>query len=90
MEIIVLKNKANKLTFELEGVGHTFCNALKNELREDSNVSIATYNISHPLQAKPKFFLETSKGKPVDALQKAIKGLKKKNSEFVKEFNSMK
>jgi len=91
MKINVLENKANKLTFEIEGVGHTFCNALKEELRENDKVNLATYNINHPLQGKPKFFLETEKSeKPKDALQKAVKGIKKKNAEFVKAFNSMK
>ena len=91
MEMNIIENKASKLVFELDGAGHTFCNALKDALREDDSVNVATYNITHPLQGKPKFFLETKSGtKPKDALDAAIKNLKKKNSTFLKTFDSMK
>lgn len=90
MKINVLENKANKLVFELDGLGHTFCNVLKEELKENKNVEIATYNINHPLQGKPKFFLETNKSeKPKDALQKAVKSLKKKNSDLLTAFKTL-
>ena len=91
MQLTILEDKAQKLVFEIEGLGHTFCNSLKEELRTNDSVTIAAYNITHPLKGKTKFFLETSKGeKPKDALDKAIKSLKKRNSEFIKAFKSMK
>ena len=90
MKLEILENKAKRLVFVLEGSTHTLYNALKDELREDENVINATYNIAHPIHSKPKFFLETKSEKPKEALEKAIKGLKKKNSDFLKAFNSMK
>jgi len=90
MKLEILENKATRLVFELVGSTHTFCNALKDELRKDEKVTVATYNIAHPLHGKPKFFVETKGEKPKEAIEKAIKGLKKKNSDFLKAFNSMK
>ncbi|MCF7866248.1 DNA-directed RNA polymerase subunit L [Candidatus Woesearchaeota archaeon] len=90
MKIIVNEDKANKFVFEIEGLGHTFCNSLKEELRENDNVLVAAYNITHPLKGVTKFFLETKGEKPKDALEKAVKSLKKKNNDFLKSFNSMK
>ncbi|MFT4311269.1 MAG: DNA-directed RNA polymerase subunit L [Candidatus Woesearchaeota archaeon] len=86
MEIKVLENEKNKLVFELEGAGHTFCNALKDELRNDSDVKVATYTINHPLTGKPKFFVETIKGTVSKALDSGISRLKDKNKEFLKGF----
>ncbi len=86
MEINVLENKKESLVFELKGAGHTLCNAVKEELREDSDINVATYNIEHPLVGSPKFFV---KGKnPKKSLEKAIKNLKDKNKEFLKSFKA--
>lgn len=91
MEITITEDKASRLVFETNDLEHTFCNALKDELRADKEVTVATYNITHPLSGVTQFFLETAKGTaPRDALEKAIKGLKKKNNDFLKAFNAMK
>ncbi|PIN81490.1 hypothetical protein COV13_00935 [Candidatus Woesearchaeota archaeon CG10_big_fil_rev_8_21_14_0_10_32_9] len=91
MKINVLENTSKKLTFFLEDADHTFCNALKDELRNNDAVSVSSYNISHPLVGKPKFIVETTGSeKPKDALDKAIAGLKKKNLTFLKAFESLK
>lgn len=91
MKLIIIENKAQRFVFELEGANHTFCNALKDELKNDDSVVVATYTIGHPLVGKPKFFVETKKGaKPVDCLNKAIDSLKKSNSAFLKAFKSLK
>ncbi|MGV8162511.1 MAG: DNA-directed RNA polymerase subunit L [Candidatus Nanoarchaeia archaeon] len=90
MKIDVIESSAKKLVFELEGVDHTFCNALKEQLREDETVSISAYNISHPLVGKPRFFLETKGASPKEALDKAVSELKKKNNAFAKAFDNLK
>lgn len=91
MKLNVFENKKNKLVFELEGAGHTFCNALKEELRNNDSVTVATYNIVHPLVGTPKFFMETKGNEtPKKALEKAVSGLKAKNTQFLKEFKSLK
>jgi len=90
MKIEVIENTNKKLVFELEGADHTFCNALKDELRNDSGVVVSAYNISHPLVGKPKFFLETKGETPKEALEKALSELKKKNNAFAKAFENLK
>ncbi len=87
MEIKVIEDKKNKFVFEIDGVGHTFCNILKKELWNDKSVKIATYNIMHPLVSKPKMIIETDGSKnPRKALDDAVKRLKKTNEKFKKEF----
>jgi DNA-directed RNA polymerase subunit L len=91
MKLAIIENKTQKLVFELEGADHTLCNALNDEMKKDESVSVTTYTISHPLVGKPKFFVETKKGKkPIDAVNEAISNLKKQNATFLKTFKSMK
>ena len=78
MEINVLEDKKKRLVFELKGEGHTICNALREELWNDKSITVAAYNISHPLTAAPKFIIETSGKSPKTALKAAITRLKKK------------
>ena len=59
MEINIVEDKKNKIVFEIDNLGHTFCNALKKELWNDSHVKVATYSIKHPLVSKPKIVVET-------------------------------
>lgn len=84
MEINVLEKSKNKLVFELKGSDHTFCNLLKEELRQQSDIDVVTYVINHPLVGIPKFFLETKKDDPKKSLEKAVKSLESKNKEFLK------
>lgn len=86
MEINVIEEKKNKLIFELKGSSHTLCNALKDELLNDSNVKIATYSIRHPLVGEPKFIVETDGVDPRKALTAAADRLKKLNERFEKDF----
>ena len=82
MEIEIIENKKNMLTFELKGETHTFCNILKNELWNDPKVTVSAYRIKHPLKGIPLFTVETNGKAPIDALQDAIKRLKKTNASF--------
>lgn len=85
MKIEKIKDLKNKLIFNLEGQGHTFCNLLKDELNETKGVVSAGYNISHPLIGIPKMIIDTDDSiTPKDALDKALKNLKKKSSEAQK------
>lgn len=90
MEINVLENEKNSLTFEVKGADHTFCNAFKEELSKIEDIDIATYTISHPLVGVPKFFVKTKKSSPKKAIEAAIKALKDKNKDFLKNYKAMK
>jgi len=88
MELNVLEKKKSRIVFELLGSDHTFCNALKQELWADDDVSVSAYNVSHPLTGVPKFVVE-SKGDVKDALKKAVKRLEKHNKDFVSAFGKL-
>ena len=88
MDINIIEDKKNKLVFESEGIGHTFCNVLKKELWNDKHVKVATYNIKHPLVSRPKMIIETDGSEdPKKALLAAVQRLKKVNEKFKKEFS---
>lgn len=85
MELHVLERKKHRIVFELRGVDHTFCNALKSELWNDEQVTVSAYTIDHPLVGVPKFIVE-SKGEVADALKEASKRLQKRNKDFLTAF----
>ena len=59
MEINVIEEKKNRMSFEIKGEGNTFCNLLKDELWNDKHVTVAAYNIKHPLIGVPFMIVET-------------------------------
>jgi DNA-directed RNA polymerase subunit L len=91
MEITIIEDKKNRFVFELHGVDHTFCNVLKQNLRDIKEVSIAAYNISHPLVGIPKFAVETKGTKsPRNALKDALKAIKASNKKMSTLFKKIK
>ena len=89
MEFKVTSEDKHKLTFELLGESHTFCNALKEELHQIKGVDIATYRINHPLLGIPQFQIETKNIEPRKAIKEALGNLKKKVKEFEKEISNL-
>ena len=77
MKFIKKSEKANEMTFELQGEDHTFSGLLVSSLLEDKDVEEANYNIPHPLIGHPEFYLKVKKGKPREALKRTLKKLKK-------------
>ncbi len=88
MEINVIEQSKHKMVFELKGEDDGFCNALKDELYNDSDVKLASYRIEHPLIDIPKFIIET-KGDAKKALIDAAKRLKKSALKFHNEFKKV-
>ncbi len=88
MELIVLEQKKHRIVFELKGVDHTFCNAMKQELWNDETVKVAAYNIAHHLVGNPKFILEST-GDVKDVLLAASARLQKRNKEFGVAFDKI-
>lgn len=87
MEVTVLEQAKNRLVLEIKGEGHSLCNILKKELWNDESIITAGYAIEHPQIGVPKFFIETKAGTtPKEALQDAIKRLKKQNDKFEELF----
>lgn len=82
MNIKVIEKEKNKLKLEIIGEDHTFCNALRKELWNDKDVTVAGYNIEHPLVSNPVLTLETEKKDPEKVLESAIRRLKNKNAKI--------
>ncbi len=87
MELNIVEEGKNKLLLEVEGEDHTFCNALKNELLNDSHVKVATYNIKHPLVSNPVLIVETDGKSPKSVLEAAAKKLGKLVDKFKKDYS---
>ena len=91
MELKVLEESAKRMEFELKGEGHTFCNALKNELWKNKHVKTATYMIGHPLVGVPIMLVETDgELSPRKALQAAAGKLLSLAEDFSKEAKKIK
>lgn len=86
MELKILKNEMNELKLEIVGETHTFCNLLQNLLLEDESVEMAGYTIPHPLTASPILYIRTKKEKPITALKRAVKKIKKINEDFASAY----
>ena len=86
MEIEVLDKSKKSFRFRIQGVGHSFCNALKEELWNDSNIDTSAYTVSHPLTGVPEFLVESKAEDPVAAIIKAVKRLEKLNDKTRSEF----
>jgi DNA-directed RNA polymerase subunit L len=87
MEISIIEEDKKKLIFEIKAETHTLTNALEKELWKDEDVKAAGYNIAHPLIGNPRIIVETtSKKTPREAVEDAIKRLRKHNTDFQKSF----
>lgn len=89
MEITTIESTKNKLTFEVPGEGHAFCNLLKTEAWNDKDISVATYTINHPLISKPHFIIE-AKNDPKKAMKEAAARVTKAFGKLEKEFAKLK
>lgn len=85
MEMKILEVKKNKVRFEFEGADHAMCNALKMELWQNKDVSVAGYSVSHPLVGKTEFIVETKSGEAKKAVEDALASLKKKIGDLEKK-----
>ena len=87
MEIKIIQDEKNKLVFEIKGVSHGFCNMLKEQLLQNSDVKIATYKVEHPLVNIPKFLVETTGADPKKCVADAVKKLKSFVEKIHKDFS---
>lgn len=86
MKLKVLMKTGNEIKLEIEGEGHSFCNALQKVLLGEETVDTAGYAIAHPLTANPVMHVRTLKGRPETALRNAAERLQKKTKQFNEAF----
>ncbi|MFH1424118.1 MAG: DNA-directed RNA polymerase subunit L [archaeon] len=91
MELNILKEDKDMIEVELIGEGHTFANALKEELWLDDKVKTAAYIIEHPMKGNPRIIVRTVSGRtPKAALKGAAQRLEKKTAELEDKFKKAK
>ena len=87
MKLNIVEDKKNRMVVEIHDETHSFCNALKKELWNDSHVKVSGYRIEHPLVGIPTFIIETDgKESPKKALKSAADRLKKEADKFKTAF----
>jgi DNA-directed RNA polymerase subunit L len=86
MKIKVLMRTGSELKMEIEGEGHSFCNALQKVLLGEETIETSGYTIPHPLTANPIIHVRTQKGRPETALRNAAEKLQKKTKQFSEAF----
>jgi len=84
MEVNILEQGKDFIKIELVGENHTLANALRDELNNDSHVTVSGYKRDHPLVGSPILVVKTdSKEDPMKSIEGCINRLKKKNSDLL-------
>lgn len=89
MELKILEKSSNRLKIEISGETHTLCNLLKDELWKDKDVTVAGYEVKHPLTSQPILLIETKSKDPKKALLEAIKRIEERNKELLSLFKKL-
>jgi DNA-directed RNA polymerase subunit L len=82
MELRKLEHTDDTLEIEVIGEGETLLHPLREKLLTNKKVEMATFILGHPELENPRLFLRVKKGKPEDALKKALEELKKDYKEL--------
>ena len=82
MEIRKLSHSKTDLELEVLGEGETLLHSLREKLLSDNKVTVATYILGHPELENPTLYIKVSKGKPEDALKRALKALVTEYEQF--------
>mgnify|MGYP001585936495 CR=1 FL=1 len=86
MELKKIEDSGKRLIVEFDGETVAFTNMIKDKLWEDSSVKEAATIKEHPYLSKPKILVETSRGSPQTALEKATEKLLDETKEFRDKF----
>ncbi|NQU98973.1 hypothetical protein HQ533_05935 [Candidatus Woesearchaeota archaeon] len=92
MELDFIEDTKYKVVVDIKGAGHSFANALKQEMWNDKDIRISAYNVEHPLIGIPRIIVETHTGKKdvKKAFIDAVGRLKKKNATFLTKIKKLK
>ena len=90
MELKTLKKTAKELELEITGENETILNPIIEVLLKYDDVDYASYLTDHPESPKRRLYIRVKKGKPEDALKKAVKQLEDEVKAFSKNFDGKK
>lgn len=86
MELKKIEGSEKRLLIEFDGETVAFANMIKDKLWDDPSVKEAATIKEHPYLSKPKILVETSRGSPQTALEKATEKLLDETKEFREKF----
>jgi len=88
MELKKVEGSEKRLIVEFDGETIAFANMVKDKLWEDASVKEAATIQEHPYLSKPKILVETSRGSPQTAFEKAAEKLIAEAKEFKDKFKT--
>ena len=77
MELVFVEDRKDSMIVDLKGEAHTFPGLLCWALLKDPKVTVAVYNMPHPLIGTPRIHIKTKGEQPRAALKKALKLIQK-------------
>lgn len=77
MELNFIEDRKDSMVVELKGEAHTFPGLLCWALLNDSKVTVAVYDVPHPLIGTPRVHIKTKGEEPRAAIKKALKLIQK-------------
>jgi DNA-directed RNA polymerase subunit L len=86
MEVKILKNEAQEISFELIGADPSLPQLLVEKLNADKSVEFAAYKVDHPIIASPIVIVKTKKEKAKDTVIRALKLVAQDMEDFKKSF----
>lgn len=86
VELRTLEKEDRSISLEVQGEDDTILNLIRQRLLEDDNVSAATYTREHPRLDNPQLDVTVVRGKPENAIEKAVKAVRKEFDEFETAF----
>ncbi len=89
MDLKKVESNEKRLIVEFDGETIAFANMIKDKLWEDASVKEAATIKEHPYLSKPKILIETSRGSPNVALEKAAEKLIEEAKEFKDKFKAI-
>jgi len=90
MEVKILHSDKDSIKVELIGEDHTFANALRKELWNNSSVKLAGYSVEHPLISNPVLVVDgDGKQDPKKILLKSAEELRKKNLVLIEKLKKL-
>lgn len=87
MELKTIKKTTKELELEIIGENETILNPITEVLLQNDDVDYASYLTDHPESPKRRLYIRVKKGKPEDALKKAVKQLEDEVKIFSKNFD---
>ena len=77
MELVFVEDRKDSMIVDLKNEAHTFPGLLCWALLKDPKVTVAVYDMPHPLIGTPRLHIKTKGEQPRAALKKALKVIQK-------------